>query len=572
VNRVFVGFLALSFLASNRLAAAPRIPFYLDAGFEAGFEVLAPDLPVTIEGNLQWDASGGPPQWQIAQWGSQSSLFGVSPTTTPSGASVYSNADKSLTAGGGTAALESDLILSANAFNEYGGQYRSAGQPWPHLLVEQKISTGFLWQVAPSIAQMANLNFNVDAKLLFDNRNIGPGYNSALHASQFVHFLTIQNLNQSSSGFGDFYWFGTQIYDDRVAVTSLEVKGDPGTGKMIYNTGIAPYTSEVVADGNWVNVSGDLLPRIKAGLQEAWNRGFLLDSQDMSDYYIGASNLGWEIPGLNYASMQIRNLSLEAHAFGSSNFVLSPGDDDWTNAANWDQGLPDLATDVGIADSARIGVATSAEANILRVGWASLAAFNETGLLTVEGDLTVYHSIRLGSDGTGVNGTMVVEAGATVDNLSMAAVGEFWVGATGTAELFVLGTINSASMDITNWQDPGTTTGTVNVLPGGVVNLAGRLTVGGWGGNASLLISPGGSLSTGDNWSGMLDSWELSGAIRATLGATLVVTPHTTDAGRTYTAALVSGGTVPEPTSAMLLLVGLAAGCVCFRQQRKNGL
>jgi len=55
-------------------------------------------------------------------------------------------------------------------------------------------------------------------------------------------------------------------------------------------------TSEVVADGHWVNLQGDILPHILAGLQEAWKRGYLPASQNLSDYRIGSLVMGWEIP------------------------------------------------------------------------------------------------------------------------------------------------------------------------------------------------------------------------------------------------------------------------------------
>jgi len=230
------------------------------------------------------------------------------------------------------------------------------------------------------------------------------------------------------------------------------------------------------------------------------------------------------------ATVIVLGASGQALFAAASNFVFSPGtDDDWTNAANWDQGLPDLATDVGIADSARIGAAASVEANILRVGWSPLAAFNETGLLTVEGDLTVYNSIRLGSDGVGANGTLTIEAGASVDNQSVAANGELWVGAGGgTGELFVSGVLDTVTLDITSPGSGAPTKGIVNILNGGVVNVTDRLTVGFWGGDASLIISKGGSLSMGPAsdsfWNEQLPGWVTSGVIQAEPGALLVVT------------------------------------------------
>jgi len=254
--------------------------------------------------------------------------------------------------------------------------------------------------------------------------------------------------------------------------------------------------------------------------------------------------------------------------FAGTNFVFSlANDSDWENAANWSNGVPALVAvdDVGIANSAVIGAAPPAVANILRIGWSALAGTNDMGDLTVQtgGDLTVGHSIRIG-EGAGSDGTLTIEAGATVDNQSVSATGEVWVGGpSGTGEMFVSGTLNAIHLDITCPGCGAPSVGIVNVLPGGIVNLTGRLTVGGWGGDASLLISPGGFLSTGDNWGGMLDAWELSGAISATPGATLVVTSNSSAFGRDYTAVAI-----PEPTSLALVLLGL--GSVTAVRRRRN--
>ncbi len=294
---------------------AEQISMIADPHFERGFAVLDPTPgALVIEGNLQWDASAGPPIWQLGQWDSQSTIFGVVPTLQPSGARTYENADKQIIAGGGAAATEPDLILTINGQNEYGGTFRGVSDPWPALLVQQSISEpgGHLGSQAPSIADMASLDFQIDARLLYDNRITTGGYNSAIHASQYLIYYTVQNLNTASTGYGDFLWFGTALYDDRVDVTGQIVLIDGFTQKLIYGIGIQPFTSEKIADGNWMTIGGDLLPHIKAGLQEAWSQGILLDSQDFADYKIGGMNMGWEMPGMNDASMQIRNFQVTA--------------------------------------------------------------------------------------------------------------------------------------------------------------------------------------------------------------------------------------------------------------------
>ena len=301
---------------------AEQIPLITDPHFERGFEVLDPTPgAIVVEGNLQWDTSAGPPVWQLAQWDSQSTIFGVAPTVLPSGARSYADVNKEIIVGGGPAATESDLVLMINGQSEYGGTFRGTNDPWPALLVSQRISNpGGNVANSPSIADMTALDFQMDAKLLFDNKNTGPGYNPDIHPSQYNIFYTVQNLNIASQGFGDFLWFGTALYDDREDVTGKHVLVDDFSQKLIYSIGIENFTSEHIADGNWMTVGGDLLPHIKAGLQEAWSQGLLLDSQDFADYRIGGMNMGWEMFGQNNASMQVRNYSVVANVPGQPQF------------------------------------------------------------------------------------------------------------------------------------------------------------------------------------------------------------------------------------------------------------
>ena len=304
VSKRILGAILVLVLAGT--ARAEQIPLLADPDFERGFQVIAPHHPTTVEGNLQWDTSAGPPAWQLAQWASQSTIVGVTPTQLPSGAWRYANDDKEIIAGGGPTADESDLVLTINGVNEYGGTFRGPADPWPHLLVQQHIGS------QPSIADMASLDFQIDARLLYDHRTTTDGYDPSLHASQYNIFYTVQNLNTSSPGYGDYLWFGTALYDDREEVTGKHVMVDEFTQSLIYSIGIEPFTSEHIADGNWMTVGGDLLPHMKAALDTAWSEGILLDSQDYADYHIGGMNMGWEMPGLNDASMQIRNYSVVA--------------------------------------------------------------------------------------------------------------------------------------------------------------------------------------------------------------------------------------------------------------------
>jgi len=216
---------------------------------------------------------------------------------------------------------DADIILGVNAMKEYGGVWRQPGDPWPHLYVQQDIGqphSGVGAAAAPPVANLEQLNLNISVRLLYDHQNRGTEFNPNIHAAQFQMFLTVQNLNRQSKGFSDYYWFGVSLYDNRREVTNLFAMQDKsqsrkkGTEKFIYDVGLAPFTSEIVAKGNWVTVRGDLLPHIRAGLEECWKRGFLPDSKNPADYRIGGIFLGWEIPGLNDAAVAVKNLSLIA--------------------------------------------------------------------------------------------------------------------------------------------------------------------------------------------------------------------------------------------------------------------
>lgn len=84
------------------------------------------------------------------------------------------------------------------------------------------------------------------------------------------------------------------------------------SAKLIYDIGVKPFTDRVVASGEWVEVRGDLLPQVLAGLDEAWKRGYLGGSRNLRDYQVGSAVLGWEITGLNDAAMAVRNLRCHA--------------------------------------------------------------------------------------------------------------------------------------------------------------------------------------------------------------------------------------------------------------------
>ncbi len=305
-----------SLLALGSLGGAVVQPVELiaDAAFERGVCAAETDAAERV---VQWKVAGIP-VWRINHHYSKSSYTNMDAYRVRADGFTFQDdygtldlhpADKS-----------ADFILGVNGEKEFGGVYRKQGEPWPHAYLTQRISNpkGHLDEKSPTISEIAAIDFSISIRLLQGERNLRAGHTPSRHAAQFLFFLTIQNLNRQSKGYGDYYWFGISLYDDRYPVTSLHAmqdKGSPqkrGTDKLIFDVGVQPFTTRVVAAGNWVTVQGDILPHIVAGLREAWRQGYLPASQEFGDYRIGALVLGWEITGLNDVSLAVKNLRTRA--------------------------------------------------------------------------------------------------------------------------------------------------------------------------------------------------------------------------------------------------------------------
>ncbi|MBE8721972.1 hypothetical protein [Sphingobacterium pedocola] len=288
------------------------ISLLTDQTFQQGLSVLHP-TGGAIQDTLQYPGAASSPQWKLAQWYSSSSLYGASATALPSGSYRFADSNKAITLGPSPSA-DRDLIFAINGQNDFGNVYRTSSQPFPHLLVDQKIADpdGWLGTATPFIGSMNSLDFNVDAYLEYHTRNQKSGYNSSIHALQFSCVFLVQNLRSGNAGYGKSMYFSIMLFDDRYSLPGLAINSDIFSGQLIYDVGLAAFSSSGLVQGQWKTVQGNLLPKIKQALDEAWNRGFLLESQSYNDYKVSLFTMGFECSGLNIGTMKIRNLSLVA--------------------------------------------------------------------------------------------------------------------------------------------------------------------------------------------------------------------------------------------------------------------
>lgn len=283
--------------------AAEPIELFADPTFSRGFTALAPTPGRRVaEGLLRPPEAAGEPAWDLAQWTSRLSLSGAEAQRRADGALVWANAAKQVIVGG----RDGDLSLRVNGGFEWNGHVRERGEDWPHLLVSQSFGDD-LW-----LPRLAALRLRLHARLVECQRHEMAGYTPNLHAAHYQMFITVQNRNPESAGHGDFYWFGIPIYDDRHRHPRAFEAPDVGHGKFIFTPAGETFCAESAHDGNWITIDLDLLPLLRAGLERAWEKGFLQDSHDPADYRLGGMNLGWEVPGTFDVELAVRGLSLTA--------------------------------------------------------------------------------------------------------------------------------------------------------------------------------------------------------------------------------------------------------------------
>lgn len=277
-----------------------------DARFQRGFHLLSPQPGKrVVYGQLAGPDPSRKPAWYLAQWSSRFPVrAGVAARPSP-GVFCWTNAAKGIVVGA-PATAAADLTLAVNGLVEYNRRARRDGEPWVHLLVEQDFPD------APSLAALSAVRLQVEARLLKLEHLRTEDYSSGWHAAQFQIFLTVQNRNRNSGGFGDYLWFGIPLFDDRDRFPRAHKARDTGdTGKFIFTPAGAVFTHQSAHDRDWIRVDKDLRPLLLEALAEARMRGFLKASGSPADYHLSGVNAGWEVPGLFNVAMQVRGLSLK---------------------------------------------------------------------------------------------------------------------------------------------------------------------------------------------------------------------------------------------------------------------
>jgi len=327
-----------------------------DPEFTQGLEVISPERdPFTdrapIEGIIFGPADGPRPAWQLQQWTNVQSILEGKSFSLPEGGTRWENRielkDKPwlLKALSRTAAENEtvNIMMELNGYAQYAitpdlgavqkPEYiENLEDNWPHLLVVQNFPD-------LRVGDYQELNFALQAKLLFDEQNIQDGHIPTYHAGRFVASFIVQNTFS-----GNFFWLVLPLYDDRMAVSPFGCKkciaeescravytlDEPGewqcpfdgglwrkemakrsTFKMMFRVGSRAFMRGSMSDGDWHNIKVDLIPLIEEAVQAARQQikpqGF---SESLKYYRISTFSLGWEVNGFNHVALAFKNVSL----------------------------------------------------------------------------------------------------------------------------------------------------------------------------------------------------------------------------------------------------------------------
>lgn len=308
----------LTILAAILVAGAPAhaaesdthiVDLLRDPQFQNGFKIISPTpFKKIVTGQMLPRFAKGKPAWSLAQWHSKYNLSDAKPENPD--AQTHRLADKAKTVIISSSSKYGDLVLSVDSRPEYNGKVRKNGQSWPHLLVAQDdVSIHMLKDID-------RIEFSIEALLLKNRGEQLKGYSRKLHSAQFQLTFIVQNRNRKSPGFGDFLWFNVAMYDERAKFCDLYAAKDLAdpSAKMIYAPPIKNFAQQSLHDGKWVTFSHkDISSLFREAVDLARKRGYLKKSPDPNDFAIGSVILGWEVTGINDASMRVRNFNIRAH-------------------------------------------------------------------------------------------------------------------------------------------------------------------------------------------------------------------------------------------------------------------
>lgn len=291
---------------------------FKDQNFKNGFQMTkctygAGESPYYDNNYTRFYSSLNKPDWRICQWNSKYDFYENKKATvieenfythTIKSGGIMNKPAKTMTFNSKTGSI----YMETDGSVEYANGDR-VNEDWPALLLEQDFSNN-LKQVKKMSSLVMECEYRIDTCV---NYTKSSNYDSNRHAAQLVWYVTIQNRNSSSAGFGEYVWFGLMLYDDRYdgKTSTLYSNLDAGTGTLIYNPSSTNYLSsgKIPSVGQTVVASVDVLSLFPAAFNNAKSKGYFKNTT-YDDLYVGGFNFGFEIPGTFKIGVTLNSIGL----------------------------------------------------------------------------------------------------------------------------------------------------------------------------------------------------------------------------------------------------------------------
>jgi len=287
-------------------SGAPPIPLFEDLALNGGFRLSAvssTQKPLEV-GTVLVSDPAIPAAWRLAQWGTKFSLEGIDEKRDDTSTRILGNAAKEVVVYPGGLSGQGILLRVIGA-TEYGNTLRKRGEPWPHLLIEQRLP-------AIGLNRYKEIRFHVKFSVEQCTSTAVEPMDPGLHTAHITAFWTIHNQNPESKDFKDMIWFGLPLFDARYPIPRGHQAVDTGkgdaSGKFICTLPGDRFYREPVEIGVWNTLACDLVPLLAEALEISRRKGFLTETT-FSDLALTSFNLGWEVPGSYNCAIRLHSLS-----------------------------------------------------------------------------------------------------------------------------------------------------------------------------------------------------------------------------------------------------------------------
>lgn len=314
--------LSFFFMVSLLFSSVFGLPLYgfeskelfSDPHFENGFTVMSQQTQNNAGipcGDFVYNDSEEGPFWMIAQWNSGPCLW-----------QERAASDKYTITDGLTKTViydpeEKSVSMRLNATNVYNG-VPAGSDSWPHLLLEQSPVCDYYSltdnEKAYYNCSADHMVLSLDIKI---NDFIGTTNSDGINAVQFLAYFYLNGVSQK-----EFIWFGVNLFDDRGYQDTYWAL-DEASQKMIYcvstkdTFGLKSRSlfrnGKPLVNDEWVHIELDLSPHIAKAINQANKSNTFGYAVNKEDFYIGGTNIGFEIHGNYDCTIEIKDFQITSY-------------------------------------------------------------------------------------------------------------------------------------------------------------------------------------------------------------------------------------------------------------------